>query len=161
MGRHFCCMLQDVYASAWSLIPCYCAGNSGTDFISVDFISWFWKEKKHVFKGLVYLNLSWGILFCRWVFWCILDEWEHFSKLRNCLREKLWDSFLFSLSLRLMALMDSQKELLLPNFSSWVEIKISFAGVPSLPIMLVVSSSFPNLCSTGGRNALPCDSTYL
>lgn len=39
--------------------------------------------------------------------------------------------------------------------------KISFAGVPSLPIMLVVSSSFPNLCSTGGRNALPCDSTDL
>lgn len=131
------------------------------DFFSVGF-----ERKKCMFKGLVHLNLTSGILFCPWVFWCILDERAHLSKLRSYLRKIMRLhlsaslSFLFSPSPRLVALMHSQKELLLLKLGSWVG-KKPFGGVPFLPIMLVVISSFPNLCSTGERNALPCDSTYL
>lgn len=39
------------------------------------------------------------------------------------------------------------------------EKKKPFDGVPSLPIMLVVSRSFPNLCSTGEE--MPCRVTAL
>lgn len=171
MCRRFCCTLQAVYASARSLAvcltPCYCAGNSGTDLlISVIFFSVGFERKKCMFKGLIHLNLTSGILFCPWVFWCILDERAHLSKLRSYLRKIMRLhlsaslSFLFSPSPRLVALMHSQKESLLLKLGSWVG-KKPFGGVPFLPIMLVVSSSFPNLCSTGERNALPCDSTYL
>lgn len=51
-------------------------------FFSVGF-----ERKKCVFKGLVYLNLRSGILFCPWVFWCILDERANLSKLRSYLRK--------------------------------------------------------------------------
>lgn len=92
MCRRFCCTLQAVYASARSLAvcltPCYCAGNSGTDLlISVIFFSVGFERKKCMFKGLVHLDLRSGILFCPWVFWCILDERAHLSKLRSYLRK--------------------------------------------------------------------------
>lgn len=70
--------------------PFYSSGSCGSDLLvelcqQLIFVrfSVVFERKRHVCGGVVYSNLKGNILFCCWVFGCILDEWEWLSKLGN------------------------------------------------------------------------------